>query len=43
MFSLKKIKKNKLKKSLFLHSDGNNTNRDVEQSALLKVHWIQQG
>ena len=31
----------KKKKSLFLHSDGNNTIVDVEQTALSKVHWIQ--
>ena len=36
---LKKINK---KKSLFLHSDGNNTKVDGKQSVLFKVHWIHQ-
>ena len=29
------------KKSLLLHSDGNNTIMDVEQTALFKVNWLQ--
>ena len=39
IWTLQKINSNIV--SLFLHSDGNNSNVDDKQFESLKVHWIQ--